>query len=323
MITKRFITFFLIIMLTVNTASAAGITLNRWVLNVELLDDGTVEEIIQTEIENAGTSPLNGFSFKVPASSVTAPNISTFSAIGQKIDLQAVQGGTGITINFNSPLEPGKKWNGRIDFRAQNWAVKSGQDYSINIPVEAPEAIIAGKTEKMQLGAEPEIRSQVFLPRSVEPTSVEPSMDAVSRKPIYNKLLQFNHIVLTWFKLNLGDVISVKATYSGDLNKILESSGKLDALSENIKNAKAQGKDVLAAETHLSNARDYRNQALEQFWKKEDVSSAINAENNEIKLAEESLSVKVEPTETKKTPGFGFYALISIMLMIFALRKRK
>jgi hypothetical protein len=292
MMARKFFIYLLVMLIIVYPVSAAGVTLNRWVLNVNILDDGTVEEIIQTEIENSGPSSVDGLSFDVPASRVTNPNISTFSSKGHKVELQTAQGAVTVIINFDSPLEVGEKWNGRIDFHAENWALKSGQDYSITIPVEAPQAIVSGQKTKMSIASEPDIRSQVFLPKSVMPASVEPSVDAESRKPSYNKLLQFGHVVLTWFKLNIGDVIKVDGSYSSDLSKILDADEKLNLLSDRIRVASEQGKDVAEAEAHLSNARDYNNKALEEFWKKGNVVAALDAANIEMKLIEDSLSVK-------------------------------
>ncbi len=325
MIATKFFIYFLVLLLCIYPASAAGVTLNRWVLTVNIMDDGTVEEIIQTEIENSGSSSMEGFIFDVPSSKITMPNISTFSSTGQNVDLQTSSGTTKVTINFDSPLEAGKKYDARIDFRAENWVVKSGQDYSITIPVEAPMAIVSGKKTTMSIASDPDIRSQVSFPKSVAPTSVEPSIDAESKKPSYKKLLQFGHIVLTWFKLNNHDVIQVKGSYSSDLSKILEADEKLNVLSNRIKDAKAQGKDVSQAELHLSNARDYNNQAIEEFWKQGDASSALNSANYELNLAQSGLSVNVEatPSETKKTPGFEAPSLILILLLSFIVKVRK
>lgn len=331
---KKFFICFLALMLTVYPASAGEVTLNRWVLNVIIHDDGLVEEIIQTEIENAASSPLDGFSFVVPATKITMPNISSFSPNGQAVELQNVAGGTKILINFNAKLETGKKWDGRLVFNAENWAVKEGSDYSINISVDAPQAVISGKYSRMSVATEPEIRSQVFLPKSINPTSVEPSVDKVSKKPAYKKLLQYNKfagsdiIVLTWFNLNIGDVIRVKGSFSSTLNKIVEANEKFKLLSNRVNDAKAEGKDVSEAEVHLLNARDYNNQALDDFWRDKDVTSALDAANNEMKQVENSLSVKEkaketpQTTESKKTPGFGVIELVLILLVSFAAKKK-
>lgn len=332
---KKFLICFLALMLTVFPASAGEVTLNRWVLNVIIHDDGLVEEIIQTEIENAASSPLDGFSFVVPATKITMPNISSFSQNGQAVELQNVAGGTKIIINFNAKLETGKKWDGRLVFNAENWAVKEGSDYSINISVDAPQAVISGKYSRMSVATEPEIRSQVFLPKSINPTSVEPSVDMVSKKPAYKKLLQYNKfagsdiIVLTWFNLNIGDVIRVKGSFSGTLNNIVEANEKFKLLSNRVNDAKAEGKDVSEAEVHLSNARDYNNQALDDFWRNKDVTSSLDAANNEMKLVENSLSVKEkaketspQTTESKKTQGFGVVELFLILLVSFAAKKK-
>ncbi|VVB95327.1 Uncharacterised protein [uncultured archaeon] len=341
MIAKKMIVFSLIMLLAVYPASAGEVTLNRWALNVIIHDNGTVEEIIQTEIENGGSSPLDGFSFVVPSAKMTEPEISTFSPNGKEVQLQAVTGGTKVTINFNSKLETGKKWDGRIDFNAENWAVKEGQDYSITIPVEAPQAIISGKDTRMSIPAEPEIRSQVFLPKSVDPTSVEPSIDAATKKTAYKKLLQYNKftgadtgadlIVLTWFKLNIGDVMNIKASYSDELNRIVEANGKFKTLSDRIKAEKAKGTDVSVAEAHLSNAKDYNNQALDEFWEKKDATASLDAANNEMSQAEKSLLEPVKTAtgqasktpESQKTPASGALFIIGILLFITLLKRKK
>ncbi len=339
MITNKLLIFSLIVLLIAYPASAGEVTLNRWVLNVIIHEDGTVEEIIQTEIENGGSSLLDGFSFFVPSARISKPNVSSFSQGGQSVELKTVTDGTQVNINFDTGLETGKKWDGRIDFNAENWAVKEGQDYSINVAVEAPQAIISGKSSKMNIPAEPEIRSQVFLPKSVNPTSVEPSVDTATKKPAYKKLLQYNKfegevtgadlIVLTWFQLKIGDIIKIKGTYSGDLDKIVEVNGKTRSLSDRIKVAKEQGRAVSEAESHLSNARAYSNQALDEFWEKKDVSASIDAANNEINLAEKSLSAgnavpgrTGQTPESKKTPGPGIIYIISIMFIIHLLKRK-
>ncbi len=49
-------------------------------------------------------------------------------------------------MNFNSSIKTGETWNGRIGFRAENFARKVDRDYSIEIPIDMPQAIISGKT---------------------------------------------------------------------------------------------------------------------------------------------------------------------------------
>jgi len=326
MMAKKFLIFVMILLFAVYPASAAQVSLNKWALNVMLHEDGTVGVIIQTQIENTASLPLDGFSFVVPASKLTTPNVSTFYKNGQDVKLQTVSGGTKIIITYNTKLEPEDTWGGRIEFNAENWAVKQGMDYSIDIPVEAPMAIVSGKESRMSIPAEPEIRSQVFLPESVNPTSVEPS------KPPYKKLLQFNKIVLTWFQLNIGDVIHIRASYSDDLNEIIKTNDRFKELSDQVKKAKAQGRDVSGIELHLSGARDYYNQAVEEFWKNKDVLTALDAANHEMDLAENSLSSlsTAEPEQTageqevKDTPAAGaLLSLISILFIIFLLKKKK
>lgn len=326
---KKFLIYFLIILVTAYPASAGDVSLNRWVLNVTLHDDGLVEEVIQVEIENAGSSPLDGFSFVVPASKVTisSDDIVSIPATGQEVKQQTVPDGVKININFNTPVEAGKKWNGRISLKAENWAVKEGSNYSIDIPIKAPQAIVAGKSIEMAVPSEAEIRSQVFLPKSVEVTSVKPQP--------FRILFQYDHMVPTWSpdKLHIGDTISIKSTYSSVLNKIVETDEKLRELKARIDKTEREGKDVLEAKAHLKNAEDYNtNQALQSFWKKDNAAALeFNGyANDELKLAESSLSVpgktETPPAETaqsKKTPGFDAAGMILILLVSFAVNRKK
>lgn len=335
MIEKQFFTYFLIILVTAYPASAGDVTsLNRWVLNVTLTDTGAVEEVIQTELENTGSSPLDGFSFVVPASKViiSSGDIASIPATGQEVSQQPVSDGIRININFNTPVEVGKKWDGRISLKAENWAVKEGSSYSVDIPVKAPQAIVGGKNIDFTIPAEAEIRGQVFLPEGVTATAVEPSIDAASKKPAYKKLLQFDHVVLTWFQLHIGDVIHVKGSFSDVLKQIVVTDKKSRELSARIKAAKAQGRDVSEAETHLANATDYNNDhALNAFWEKKDSDALrlVGYANDELKLAENSLSapgkteVPLETAESKKTPAVGAAGLLLILLISFVVKKKK
>lgn len=328
---KKILVFFLILMLTASPVLAGDVTLNRWVLNVTLAESGSVDEVIQTEIENGGSTPLDGFSFVVPASKVTITNdqIMSIPATGQEVSQQTVPDGVKIIIKFNTPLEAGKKWNGRIGLTAENWAVKQGTDYSIGIPVKAPQAIVAGKDTEMSVSEDSEIRSQVFLPKGVTATSVEVKSSAP--KP-YKKLLQFEHVVLTWFQLNNGDFISIKGSFSDVLMKIVDNDAKYRELSAMVKKAKEQGLDVSEAQTHLNNTEDYNNnQALQSFWKS-DTRVALEYAgyaSDELKLAESSLSsagkttLPEETAQGKKTPGFGIAGLVFVLLISGMVIKRK
>lgn len=327
MTTKNFFIYSLILLIITNPASAEGISLNRWATNVTLHENGLVEEIIQVEIENAGSSPLDGFSFQVPASKVTMmydfDHTSSFT--GQVVEQQAVPGGIKIIINFNRSVETGKKWNGRIGFTAENWMVKSGPDYSIDIPIEAPQAIVSGKSTAVSLSQDAEIRSQMFLPKGVEVVSVSP-------KP-FRILFQFGLMVPTWSSdnLHIGDIIKIKGSFSDVLNKIVETDDKIRDLSARIKKEKADGMNVGEAEAHLKNAEDYNtNQALQSFWKKDNnVALEFNGyANDELKLAENSLSAPkktmtpTETAETKNTPGFEISGLVLALLVSFMVKKK-
>jgi len=330
---NKFFVYALIILLTVYPAYAAELSLNRWVLNVTLHDDGLVEEVIQAEIENGGSSSLDGFSFTVPASHVTMiyDFDHTASFTGQVVDLQTVSGKTKITINFNNSIEAGKKWDGRIGFIAENWASKQGSNYSIDIPIEAPQAIVSGKGTAMSVPTDADIRTQVFFPKAVEVTYVNPQP--------FRILFQYGHMVPTWSsdKLHIGDKISIKGSYSDTLNKIVENDDKIRSLSSLIKEAKAQGRDVSEAEGHLKNAEDYNtNQALTSFWKNEDSVALeyVGYAKDELSKAEAGLSVKADMTgtpittsktaeENKKTPGFEAFVLVSIILATFLIMKKR
>ncbi len=326
---KKFLIYFLIMLVTAYPASAGDVSLNRWVLNVTLHDDGLVEEVIQAEIENAGSSPLDGFSFVVPVSKVTIGNddIVSIPATGQEVKQQTVPGGVKIDVNFNAPVEAGKKWNGRISLKAENWAVKEGSNYSIDIPVKAPQAIVSGKNIEITIPSDADIRSQVFLPKSVEVISVTP-------KP-FRILFQNDLMVPTWSpdKLHTGDTISIKSTYSSVLNKIVETDEKWRELKSRINSATAQGIDTGEAETHLKNAWDYNtNQALQAYWKKDyTVALEFNGyANDELKLAESSLSAPgktetpaAETAKSNKTPAVGAAGLILILLISFVVNRKK
>ncbi|MCX9025700.1 MAG: hypothetical protein OIN85_06340 [Candidatus Methanoperedens sp.] len=334
MTTRKILVFFLILMLTASPVLAGDVTLNRWVLNVTLHDDGLVEEVIQAEIDNGGSLPLGGFSFIVPASAVTMiyDFSHTQSFTGMVVDQQSVPGGVKVTVNFNSSIETGKNWDGRIGFTAQNWAVKEGSDYSIIIPVKAPQAIVAGKETEISVPLDSEIRSQVFLPKGVTATSVDVKSSA--SKP-YKKLLQFEYVVLTWFQLNNGDIVSIKGSFSEVLMKIVDNDAKYRELSTRIKNAKEQGLNVSDAQTHLNNAEDYNNnQALQSFWKGDTTVALQYAAyaNDELKLAENSLSSPEKTTlpaetaqgaQSQKSPGFEIAGLILILLISRTVQRKK
>ncbi len=325
---KRFFIYFLIILIFAYPVSAANLSLNRWVLNVTLHDDGTVDEVIQGEIENSGSLPLDGFSFVVPASGITMiyDFYHTESFTGQTVKEQEVPNGTKITVNFNSSVEAGNKWDGRIGFTAQNWAVKEGSNYSIDIPVVAPQAIVAGKDTPMSIPSETEIRSQVFLPEAVEVVSVTP-------KP-FRILFQFDQIVPTWSPetLHAGDVIHIKGSFSNVLNKIVETDKKWRTLKAQIDKVKAQGINVSEAETHLKNVEDYNtNQALASYWKG-DSRAALEFNgyaNYELNQTEKSLSVPrgtESPQKTtegsNKSPGFEVAGLILALLIYFIIKRK-
>lgn len=306
MMLSKVLIYFLTVLLIVSPASAAGVSLNRWVLNVTLHDDGLVEELVQAEFENGGSAPLDGFSFVIPASKIAVIRdfYHTTDSTGD-VEQQTVPDGLKVTVNFNKPVEAGTKWDGRIGFTAENWAVKTGSNYSIDIPVKSPQVISSGKSTEVSVPEDADIRSQVFLPKSVELVSIEP--------PPFRKLFQYGRMVPTWSpeKLHIGDTISVKGSYSDVLHKIVEADDRARSLSARIKEAKQQGKDVSAAEEHLANANDYNNnQALASFWEKKYSVAGEYAgyANDELNKAESSLTAPAEntpePAKAQQSPGF-------------------
>lgn len=315
---------FIIILLTTFPTSSSDVFLNKWVLNITLKDNGTVEEVIQMEIQNNASSALDGFSFVIPASKVTIlhDQIISIPATGQVVKQEVVPNGIRVIIIFNTSIEADKKWNGRVVFTAENWAVKQAQNYSIDIPVEPPVAIISGKDTFVAIPEDADIRAQVFLPESVEVISVTP-------RP-FRILFQYDHMVPTWTpdKLRIGDTISIKASFSEVLNKIVETDKKIKELSQRLQDAKQQGMDVSEAESYLTNAMYYNNrQALGEFWKKNSsaVIEYVGYANDELNKAEVVLSsagkTQTQEKDNKKTPGFGAQALISILLITFLLKR--
>ena len=331
MFMKKIFVCFIIVLLMAFPVSAGEVSLNKWVLNVTIGDDGMVEETIQTEFENTGTNSLDGFSFVVPASKVVInlDNIMSIPSTENEVKQLTVPGGIKIIINFGKPVEAGNKWNGRFTFSAEKWAVKEGMDYSIKIPISAPKAIIAGKEVEFSIPADPEIRSQVFLPRAVNVTSVEITSE---QKKSYKKLMQFDKMVITWFQLDIDDEISIKGSFSDILKQIVETDEKSREIKAMIKNAKDMGQDVTEAEAHLKNAEEYNNnQALQSFWVNDFkvVQEYVGYANEELKLAQISLSAPketkegpIETEENNETPGFGGVSLILMIMGSFMILRR-
>jgi len=202
-------------------------------------------------------------------------------------------------------------------------------DYSIKIPINAPKAIIAGKEVEFSIPADPEIRSQIFLPRAVSVTSVEINS---KQKKSYKKLMQFDKMVITWFQLDIGDEISIKGSFSDILKQIVETDEKSREIKDMIKKSRDMGQNVTQAEAHLKNAEEYNNnQALQSFWVNDFkvVQEYVGYANEELKLAQNSLSTptetKVVPDETEEnntTPDFGVVSLIFIIMSSFMILRR-
>ncbi|HEX7575699.1 MAG TPA: hypothetical protein VF360_04915 [Candidatus Methanoperedens sp.] len=333
-INKIFVYLFIIMLIAV-PASASDATLNRWVLNVTLNEDGIVDELIQVEIGNAGSSPMDGFSFVVPASNVTViyDFDHTYSSKGEVVVEQLkVQNGIKLTVNFNPSLNSGETWNGRIGFRAENFAKISGDNYTIEIPLSGPQAIASGKTTDMNISPDVDLRGQVFLPKGIEVVSVTP-------KP-FRILFQNSLMVPTWTPMNLKitDTISLKGSVSNVLKKIADVDERSKNLSKRIREANTTGLDVGEAQMHLKNAEDYntnnQNSALVFFLNKDDKSALefVGYAENELNLAEKSFSsagkTQITPTETvmvtpEKSPAPGAEYLVLIIISSFMVLRTK
>jgi len=315
-------------------ASAGDVSLNRWILNVTVNEDGLVDELIQVEVANGGSLPLDGISFIVPASNVEVVYDfdHTFSSKGQIIEQQAVNNGIKLIVKFNTSVKTGETWNGRIAFKAKDIARKTDRDYTIELPVDMPQAIISGKNTDIGISQDAEVRGQMFLPKGIEVTSVTP-------KP-FRILFQNSHMVPTWTSqdLHAKDVIILNGSFSDVLNKIAGIDARSKVLSKSLIEAKANGIDVTDAEEHLKIAEDFNtnnaNSALSSFWKKDEASaleSVGNAEN-EINLAEKSFRASgktgvttgkaEQETGNNTTPGFGSIALILVIGISFMILRK-
>jgi hypothetical protein len=331
---NKIFVYIFIIMLTAFPASAGDATLNRWVLNITVNEDGIVDELIQVEIGNAGPSPIDGFSFVVPASQVTVISDfdHTYSSKGQVVEQLKVQNGIKLIVNFDSPLNSGETWNGRIGFRAENFAKRSGNDYTIELPLNGPQVIASRQTTDMKISPDVDLRGQVFLPKGVEVISSTP-------KP-FKTLFQNSLMVTTWTSINIHftDTINLKGSFSDILKKIADMDERSKALSKRIKEANTKGLDVGEAQAHLKNAEEFntnnQNSALIFFLKKDEKSAleSIGYAQNELDLAEKSISsagkTQIMPTETvmltpEKSPAPGAAYLVLIIMSSFMVLRRK
>lgn len=322
----------LIIILTAFPAFASDTTINRWVLDVTLNKDGTVDEMVQVDIGNTGPSRIGGFSFVVPASKVTViyDFDHTFSSTGQTVEQTKVQNGTKLTVNFNSSLNSGETWGGRIGFKAENFAKKYGDNYTIDIPLNVPQAITSGKSENMKISPDIDLRSQIFLPKGIEAKSAMP-------KP-FRILFQNSLMVPTWTSVNIHftDTINIEGSFSNILKKIADVDERSKVLSKRLKAVNSSGLDVRNAEMHLKNAEDYNtnnaNSALSSFWTKDDKSALefVGYAESELNMAENSFpssgETKIKPTEMaittiEKSPGPGASYLILMIISSFMILK--
>lgn len=324
MITKKLIAYFLILLLSVYPASAAEISLDRWVLNITLGENGIVEEVIQAEIQNSDPSPLEGISFFIPSSKVTMiyDFAHTFSSYGEEVQQQTVPGGTIIKLIFNQSVKSGVTWSGRIGFTAENMVIKDSSNFSLTMPIDMPQAIVSGENVKMTVAPDADIRAQVFLPKSYEIISVQP-------EPFRN-LFQYGKMVPTWTpdKLHMGDTIRITASYSDVLAKIVDNDDRVRMLEASIREASEKGRNVPEAKNHLAKANENNNKAFASFGGK-DYSVALEYAgyaNEELTRAENSLSggvVKETPKATEKTPGFEAYVLGTILIITFLINKKR
>ncbi len=332
MMTKKIIVYFMILLLTAYPASASDVTLDRWVLNVTLDQNGLVDVIIQAEFQNPGPSALEGFSFVVPVSVTIDTEQSTGTTISDSGEMkfntpdvkqETVQSGTNIVVNFDKAIEPGKKWSGRIGYKSEKIAVKDNSVYSLSVPVEAPQAIVSGKNVRTSVAAEPDIRAQVFLPKSYEILSIEPAP--------FRQLFQYGHMVPTWTpeKLHIGDTIRVNSSYSDVLAKIVDNDDRSRIFKAAIKEAKDKGKDVSEAETHLANANDNNNKAFASFGGKDypTASQYAGYANDDLLKTEKSLAgeqkATTQATADRENPGFEAFAFGTVLLAIYIIVKKR
>jgi len=331
MMTKKLMVYFLILMLTAYPASAGDVSLSRWVLNVTLDENGVVEVIIQAELQNPGPSALEGFSFTVPFSVTIDTEQSTGTTISDNGDMkfntpavkqETVTGGASIIVTFDKPVEAGKRWSGRIGYKSEKIATKDNTGYSLSVPVNAPMAIISGKDVKTSPPADPDIRAQVFLPKSYELISVQPEP--------FKKMFQYGRMVPTWTpeKLHIGDTISVKVSYSDVLAKIVENDDMARKLKESIRDAKNIGKTVSEAETYLANGNENNSKAFASFGGKNYPVALQYAgfSNDDLLKAENSLTgttAEEMPKATEKSPGFEAYVLGFALLITFLIQKKR
>lgn len=326
---KKIIIYFLILLLTAYPASSGEVSLDRWVLDVTLDENGIVEVIIKSELQNPGPSALEGFSFEVPVSLTIDTENSTGTTISDNGEMkfnnpdvkqQAVSGGTSIIVSFDKPVEAGEKWSGRIGYRSEKIASKDDSGYSLSIPVNAPQATVSGKNVKIIIPANISIEAQVFLPKSYEITSVQPDP--------FRNLFQYGRMVPTWTpeKLHIGDIIRIKTSYSDVLAKIVDNDDRARKLKANIKEAKDMGRSVPEAENYLANGNENNNKAFASFGGK-DYSVALQYAgyaNDELTKAENSLTgstAKATPKATEKTPGFEAYIFGFALLITFIIKR--
>ncbi len=326
----KMLAFILILLIAAYPASAEEVSIDKLALNITLNENGLVEVVMQTEIHNTGTSTLDGYSLTVPfsaaidkdqSSGVTVNDDGNMNFNAPEVKGQTAPGGTDIIVSFDKPVEPGKKWDGRIGYTTESMVTKDNSGYSLTFRVDAPKAIVSGKSVTTPVTADADIRAQVFLPKSYELTSVQPEP--------FRKLFQYGRLVPTWTpqKLHIGDTILIKTSYSDVLAKIVENDDRARKLKAMIRDINSQGKSVPEAENYLATANENNSKAFASFGGKDYsvASQYAGYANEELTKGEKSLSggtAKETPKATEKTPGFEAYILGSVLIITFLIRKR-
>ncbi len=327
----KILAFILILLIAVYPVSADDVSIDKLALNITLGENGLVEVVMQTEIHNTGTSALDGYSFTVPfsaaidkeqSSGVTVNDDGNMNFNAPDAKVQSAPGGTNIIVSFDKPVEPGKKWDGRIGYTTENMVTKDNSVYSLAFTVDAPKAIVSGKSVTTPVTADADIRAQVFLPKSYELTSVQPEP--------FRKLFQYGRMVPTWTpqKLHIGDTILIKTSYSDVLAKIVDNDDRARKLKAMIRDINAQGKSVPEAENYLATANENNNKAIASFGGRDYsvASQYAGYAKEDITKAENSLSggpAKETPETPEKTPGFEAYILGSVLIIIFLIKKKR
>ncbi len=340
---RKILIITLVISSLVLMASAGEVSFNNWSYDVTVMDNGTVDGVMRISLVNSGDTPVDGFYFVVPATSVRIiyDFEHTVSFRGLTAQTEKTQDGVTVRVNFNDSLEPENTWSGRIGFQAEGWAVKGEQDYYIEIPVEIPKVLTPTGEVTAELPGE-DITSRIYLPSNFEVVLATP-------KP-HNILFRYSHrfpdsrMIVTYFpptgsrfggNLKPGDKIKIKAVFNENLEKIVKVNDRLTQVYNKIQEYKKQGKDTSKAEELLEKANKYNNQdALGNFWKKNypGVDQYTKLAMQELEKAEnaieedktETMTPTAEKPTKKETPATGLLTTIALLgLVAVALRQIK